>query len=68
MGRTWLAMRVMMLFRLASLSLGGRAAAGWFVLFFLIRIPREEALMAGEFGAQWLAYTRHTKRLLPGIF
>ena len=49
-------------------SATGAAAGVVCVIFFLTRIPREEALMAGEFGAQWTAYTRRTKRLLPGIF
>ena len=45
----------------------GAAAAAFFAILFLTRIPCEEALMAREFGGQWTADSRRTKRLLPGI-
>ncbi len=34
----------------------------------LWRISDEEKLLRGEFGADWEAYCRHTKRLLPWIW
>ena len=49
-------------------STTGAAAAVVGVLLFLTRIPREEAMMAREFGEAWTAYMRRTKRLLPRIF
>lgn len=53
-----------LVFRSATGAAAGVACA----ILFLTRIPREEALIAREFGAQWTAYTRRTKRLLPGIY
>ena len=46
----------------------GAVAAAVSAVLFLTRIRREEAMMAREFGETWLAYTRRTERLLPGIF
>jgi len=49
-------------------STTGAAAGVVSALLFLTRIPREEALMAREFGEAWSTYARRTKRLLPGIY
>lgn len=49
-------------------STTGAAAGVVCAILFLTRIPREEALLAREFGEAWTAYARRTKRLLPGIY
>jgi protein-S-isoprenylcysteine O-methyltransferase Ste14 len=49
-------------------STTGTVAAVAGVSLFLARIPREEALMAREFGEAWAEFARRTKRLLPGIY
>ncbi|MSO97758.1 MAG: isoprenylcysteine carboxylmethyltransferase family protein [Rhodospirillaceae bacterium] len=37
------------------------------VLFYFIRIPKEEALLIGQFGASYRDYMRRTGRVLPRI-
>jgi protein-S-isoprenylcysteine O-methyltransferase Ste14 len=46
----------------------GAAAGICCAALLFVRIRREEALMAREFGAEWTAYARRTKRLLPAIY
>ncbi|HRI16827.1 MAG TPA: isoprenylcysteine carboxylmethyltransferase family protein [Verrucomicrobiota bacterium] len=38
------------------------------IILFLIRIPREEAMLAREFGEEWSRYTQRTARLVPGVY
>ena len=49
-------------------STTGAAAGAVCAILFLTRIPREEALMAREFGEAWIRFAHRTKRLLPGIY
>jgi protein-S-isoprenylcysteine O-methyltransferase Ste14 len=37
-------------------------------VMFMLRIPKEEALLAREFQEEWAEYARKTKRVLPGIY
>lgn len=53
-----------LIFRSAAGASAGVACS----ILFLNRLPREEAMMAREFGAEWIAYVRRTKRLLPGLY
>lgn len=53
---------------LVFLSVVGLAAGVCCAALFFVRIRREEALLAREFGEEWSAYARRTKRLLPGIY
>lgn len=46
----------------------GLAAGGFCAALFFGRIRREEALMAREFGEEWVAYAGRTRRLLPGVY
>ncbi len=46
----------------------GIAAGGALLVSLLWRIHDEEALLQREFGAEWEAYARRTKRLLPWIW
>lgn len=46
----------------------GIAADGVLLVTLLWRIRDEEAMLRREFGAEWEAYTRHTRRLLPWIW
>lgn len=45
--------------------LGGFAILPCFLAMCLIRIPREEAMMAKQFGAEWDEYCQHSGRLVP---
>jgi protein-S-isoprenylcysteine O-methyltransferase len=35
---------------------------------YLLRIPKEEALLRRELGEPYAEYARHTRRLLPGVY
>jgi hypothetical protein len=39
-----------------------------FVLLFALRFEKEEAMMLEQFGEQYAAYVRRTRRLVPGIW
>lgn len=52
------------IFRSITGALGGLMCA----IMFFIRIPREEALLAGEFKQEWKAYASKTARLFPGVY
>ncbi|MEM6381617.1 MAG: protein-S-isoprenylcysteine O-methyltransferase [Pseudomonadota bacterium] len=39
-----------------------------FALLYLLRVKREEALMAAQFGEAWHAYTARTPRLVPAFW
>ena len=55
-----------------GLALGDWRSVALFVLLmplpYLFRIREEEAALAAAFGAEYAAYQRRTKRLLPGIY
>jgi len=53
---------------LVFLSTVGLAAGICCAALFLGRMRREEGFLAREFGEQWAAYARRTKRLFPGIY
>ena len=38
-----------------------------FAVFFFVRVPREEAMMVGAFGAEYQAYQQRTGRFLPRL-
>jgi len=46
----------------------GPASLVVFALLFALRIEKEEAMMLEQFGEQYAAYARRTKRLIPGIW
>lgn len=50
---------------LLSNWLGGLAGLTTFGALFLLRVGREEALMASNFGEAWQAYAKRTPRLVP---
>jgi protein-S-isoprenylcysteine O-methyltransferase Ste14 len=59
-----------LLISLAQALLLRNALAGWgalaaFALLLIVRLPREERLMAQHFGADWAAYRARTGALLP---
>jgi protein-S-isoprenylcysteine O-methyltransferase Ste14 len=45
--------------------IGGFAVIPAFLAMYLIRVPREEAMMAARFGAAWDEYCQHSGRLVP---
>ncbi|MBL8514748.1 MAG: hypothetical protein JNJ55_12230, partial [Betaproteobacteria bacterium] len=60
------------LFSLAQGMLLNNALAGWgafavFGLVYLIRVPREEAMMRAHFGAVYDEYTQRSGRLFPPV-
>lgn len=48
--------------------LAGPVAILCFGALYLIRAPREEAMMQEQFGAEYEAYMQRTHRLIPGLF
>jgi len=50
---------------LLSNWLAGFAGLATFGALYLLRVGREEALMASNFGAAWQAYAKRTPRLIP---
>ncbi|MEM7061121.1 MAG: protein-S-isoprenylcysteine O-methyltransferase [Pseudomonadota bacterium] len=47
--------------------IAGPTAILCFGLLYFLRAPREEAMMRGEFGAEYDEYMKRTKRLIPGV-
>jgi protein-S-isoprenylcysteine O-methyltransferase Ste14 len=39
-----------------------------FTVLFALRVGAEERMMAGQFGAEYAAYSARTKRLVPGVW
>lgn len=46
----------------------GLAGAAACAALFLVRIPREEAMLSEEFGNDWETYSKATPRLIPGLY
>jgi protein-S-isoprenylcysteine O-methyltransferase Ste14 len=46
----------------------GPAFLATFAVMFLLRVRVEERMMVARFGAEYEAYARRTKRLLPGVW
>jgi protein-S-isoprenylcysteine O-methyltransferase Ste14 len=38
------------------------------VVLFALRVSAEEKMMVDEFGAEYVAYSARTKRLVPGVW
>lgn len=53
---------------LASGTLSGLLGLAFILFAFLVRVRQEEALMRQTFPADYPAYSRHTARLIPGIY
>ena len=54
-------------FLLSNWLAGFAGIIGFGTLFFL-RVGEEEAMMRGEFGAEYDEYVKRTKRIFPGIY
>lgn len=48
--------------------ISGIAGFVGFGLMFVLRVSSEEKMMRDQFGAQYLAYSQRTKRIVPGIW
>ncbi len=48
-------------------AIAGPAALAAFALLYVVRVPREEAMMESRFGAAYRAYAARTDRLVPGV-
>lgn len=53
---------------LASGALSGFLGLAFILFGFLVRVRQEEALMQQTFPGDYLAYSRHTARLIPGLY
>lgn len=47
--------------------IGGFAVVPCFLAMYLIRVPREEAMMSARFGADWDEYCQRSGRLFPKL-
>ncbi|MEM0950432.1 MAG: protein-S-isoprenylcysteine O-methyltransferase [Pseudomonadota bacterium] len=47
--------------------IAGPPAILFFAALYLLRIPREEAMMREQFGAAYEEYMKRTKRIIPGV-
>lgn len=47
--------------------IGGFLVVPAFLAMWLIRVPREEAMMRDQFGAEWDAYVQRSGALFPGL-
>ncbi|MFG1298626.1 protein-S-isoprenylcysteine O-methyltransferase [Xanthobacter sp. V3C-3] len=52
---------------LPNLIAGPAGLVGFGILFFF-RVGREEQMMREAFGAEYVAYEKRTKRIIPGIY
>lgn len=53
---------------LASGTLAGFLGLAFILFAFLVRLRQEEALMRQTFPGDYVAYSEHTARLIPGIY
>jgi len=53
---------------LASGALYGVIGFGLILFGFLVRVRQEEALMRATFPGEYIEYSRHTARLIPGVY
>ena len=53
---------------LASGTLSGFLGLAFILFAFLVRVRQEEALMRETFPAEYLQYSGHTARLIPGVY
>lgn len=47
--------------------IGGALILAACTLLYFSRVPKEEAMMADQFGADWTAYAAKTGRIIPGV-